>query len=63
MVEDTPTSTKHVHRRHVMGTIRGIFPRSSISANLMSLMAYDRVVVWYHSMNSDSWSYLGMLHI
>jgi hypothetical protein len=26
MVEDAPTATKHGHRRHVIGTVRGSIP-------------------------------------
>jgi hypothetical protein len=42
---------------------RGICQRNSLSANSMSSMPYDRVVVWCQSMRPDLWSYLGMLHI
>jgi hypothetical protein len=69
MVEDAPTSTKHGRRRRVMGVVRGmvlgevLVLRNSLSANLMSSMPYDRVVIRCQSMRPDSWSYLGMLHI
>jgi hypothetical protein len=26
MLEDAPTSTKHCHRRHVMGVVQGTVP-------------------------------------
>jgi hypothetical protein len=27
MVEDDPTTTEHVHQRHVMGIVQGAVPR------------------------------------
>jgi hypothetical protein len=36
---------------------------NSLSTNLMSLMPYDRVVIWYWSMRQGTYSYLDMLHI
>jgi hypothetical protein len=68
MVEDTPTTTKHGHRRHngncsKNGFERGIFQRNSVSTSSMSSMPCDRVVIRCLSMNPDSWRCLGMLHI